>query len=57
MSEYKGKSKADLEKTLVEKREALYAFRTGIAAGKVKNVKEGKNIRKDIARIHTELHA
>ena len=57
MSEYKGKTKADLEKTLSEKREALYSFRTGIAAGKVKNVKEGKNIRKDIARIHTEIHA
>lgn len=57
MSEFKGKTKADLEKTLAEKREALYAFRTGVLAGKVKNVKEGKVIRKDIARIHTELHA
>ena len=57
MSEFKGKSKADLEKTLADKREALYAFRTGMLQGKVKNVKDGKNIRKDIARIHTELHA
>ena len=57
MSEYKGKPKADLEKALTEKREALYAFRTGVAAGKVKNVKEGKNVRKDIARILTALHA
>ncbi|MES3005732.1 MAG: 50S ribosomal protein L29 [Patescibacteria group bacterium] len=57
MSEYKGKSKKDLVKTLVEKRDALQNFRFGISGGKAKNVKEGRTIRKEIARIQTELSA
>ena len=38
-----------------EKLEALQAFRFGGAGSKVKNVKEGRNLRKDIARILTAI--
>lgn len=57
MSEYKGKNKKDLLKTLTEKRDALQAFRFGVSGGKAKNVKEGATLRKDIARILTEINA
>lgn len=55
--EIKGKNKADLQKLLGEKKEALHAFRFGTAGSKLKNMKEGKNLRKDIARILTELNS
>ena len=51
------KTQADLTKMLTERREALRAFRFGGAGAKTKNVREGRVIRKDIARILTALHA
>ncbi|HEX7724188.1 MAG TPA: 50S ribosomal protein L29 [Candidatus Paceibacterota bacterium] len=51
------KTPADLTKMLTEKRESLRAFRFGGAGAKTKNVREGRAIRKDIARILTALHA
>jgi ribosomal protein L29 len=53
---YTGKSKEDLVKALYEKREALRAFRFGTAGSKTRNVKEGASVKKDIARILTELN-
>lgn len=53
---YTGKNKADLVKTLSEKREALRLFRFGEAGSKTKNVKEGSKLRKEIARIMTEIN-
>ena len=50
------KTPADLAKLLSEKREALRVFRFGAAGAKSKNVKEGRSIRKDIARIMTALN-
>ena len=47
------KSKKDLIKLLSEKKDALQIFRLGNTRSKTKNVKEGKTIRKDIARIMT----
>ncbi len=57
MSEYVTKSDKDLIKTLNEKREALRAFHFGLSGSKVKNHKEGRGIRKEIARVMTELNA
>ena len=57
MKSLKEKEKKDLEKLLLEKRKALRIFRFSISGSKVKDVKEGKNIRKEIARILTELSA
>ena len=51
------KTPADLSKMLGEKREALRVFRFGGAGAKTKNVREGRAIRKDIARIMTSLNA
>lgn len=45
----------ELMKMLGEKRESLRAFRFGATGGKTKNVKEGKTLRREIARILTEL--
>ena len=57
MKEITTKTHADLNKLLTEKREALRVFRFGGAGAKTKNVKEGASIRKDIARIMTQLNA
>lgn len=56
MKNYKDKNDKDLEKALTEERVALRSFRFGIAGSKVRNVKEGKNIKKKIAQILTELN-
>ncbi|HEY4496098.1 MAG TPA: 50S ribosomal protein L29 [Candidatus Paceibacterota bacterium] len=50
------KTVPELENLLAEKREALRKFRFGIAGSKNRNVKEGQNLRKEIARVLTELH-
>lgn len=49
------KSRVDLMKELNEKRLSLRDIRFGVAGSKSKNVKEQKNIKKNIARIHTAL--
>ncbi len=54
--EIKQKSDTDLLKLLLEKQKALRVFRFSVARSKIKNIKEGKNVRKDIARIRTELN-
>jgi len=57
MKEFTTKTPADLAKLIVDKREALRVFRFGSAGAKAKNVREGRVIRKDIARIMTALNA
>lgn len=57
MADYKGKNDKELDKVLIEKRTALRGFRFGIAGSKVRNVKEGRNLRKEIAQILTEKRA
>ena len=57
MNEYQTKNHDELVKLLDEKRQALRAFRMGLVGGKVKNVKEGKTLRKSIAQILTAVNA
>lgn len=57
MKEITTKNATDLRKMITEKRESLRAFRFGGAGAKTKNVKEGRAIRKDIARLMTALTA
>lgn len=57
MTEFKGKTEKDLKKVLFEKRDALRGFKFSTSGAKAKNVKEGKNLKKDIARILTELNS
>ncbi len=51
------KTPADLAKLVSEKREALRLFRFGAAGAKAKDVKEGRNLRKDIARLLTAMNS
>lgn len=55
-TKYNAKSKEELVKALYDKKATLSAFRFGEAGSKTRNVKEGSTIRKDIARILTELN-
>ncbi len=55
MKDLNNKSIKDLIKTLNEKKEALQGFRFGNAGSKSRNVKEGRGIKKDIARIMTAV--
>lgn len=45
----------ELQRILQEKREKLREFRFNLAAGKVKNIREIRETKKDIARILTIL--
>lgn len=53
---YKDKTPKDLLKALGERREALRKLRFGSTGSKARNVKESSSIRKDVARIMTELN-
>ena len=50
------KDATDLKKLLTEKKEALRNFRFNIQGSKLKNMKEGKGLKVDIARIFTILN-
>tara|TARA_B100000745_G_scaffold130817_1_gene85263 strand:+ start:17760 stop:17942 length:183 start_codon:yes stop_codon:yes gene_type:complete len=54
MTDFKKKSVKDLEKFVREKREALREFRFKSAGSRTRNVREGRNTRRDIARALTE---
>ncbi len=51
----KQKPKDEIEKLLKDLREKLRQLRFDLVSGKVKNVKETREIKKDIARILTFL--
>ncbi|MBI4118104.1 MAG: 50S ribosomal protein L29 [Parcubacteria group bacterium] len=55
--ELQSKPAKELEKLLREKRKALRLFRFGSAGSRTKNVKEGRSLRRDIARILTKVGA
>ncbi len=55
MSSIKDKKDTDLHKELDEKRKSLRKFRFEVAGSKIKNIKEARNIKKEIARVLTEL--
>ncbi|MBA4318438.1 MAG: 50S ribosomal protein L29 [Flavobacterium sp.] len=50
------KTPGELDKELSEKAVALSNFRFGTSGSKTKNVKAGKNLKKEIAQILTILH-
>jgi len=56
ISEIKQKSQNELRRILAEKHEKLRQLRFDLASGKVKNVREIRQIKKDIARIMTILN-
>jgi ribosomal protein L29 len=54
MKDLHNKNEKELSKLLTEKVEALRVFRFNISGSKTRNVREGRALRKDIARIYTE---
>jgi ribosomal protein L29 len=56
MKELIKKTEAELKNLLKEKREALRTFRFAMSGSKTKNLKEGYNIKKEIAQIMTLLN-
>jgi len=57
MNDIKKQSIEDLKKSVAEKRVAIRTFRFGGAGSRTRNVREGRNLRKEVARILTELRA
>lgn len=57
MADIKKADALELQKILADKRESLRAFRFGGAGTRARNVREGRNLRKEIAQILTELRA
>ena len=55
-SELKQKTVGEIKKMLDEKKEQIRKFRFDLAAGKVKNIKEIRAIKKDIARFLTVIN-
>jgi len=55
VDEIRKKTKTELGKQLLKERETLRKLRFDLASGKVKNVREIRNLRKEIARIFTIL--
>lgn len=53
---YKGVSQGELSKALEAKQLALRTFRFGVTGSRVKNLKEGRMLRREIARIMTEMN-
>ena len=53
--ELKKMSERELEKLLGEKQKEVRQFRFDVTGSKVKNLKEGKSAKRDVARILTEL--
>ena len=56
LTELRQKSKNELKKTLQGSQERLRQLRFDLAAGKIKNVREIRKIKKEIARILTLLN-
>ena len=54
--EIRKKSEKDLKKLLKKKKEKLKEVKFNLSSGRVKNTKEAKKIKKDIARILTILN-
>ena len=53
IKDLKGKDEKELQKLLQEKRDRLRQLRFELSQGKVKNIKEIRETKKDIARILT----
>lgn len=57
MSDIKKQAVEELEKKVADLREALRAFRFGVAGSRTRNVREGRNLRKEVARLLTEIRS
>ncbi len=55
MKEIIKKTDKELKEMLAEKREVVRSFRFGMAGSATRDTKAGKNAKRDVARIMTEL--
>lgn len=56
LQQLQAQSESELKKTLEESRDRLWNLKADLAAGKVKNVKEIKRVKRAIARTLTMLN-
>lgn len=56
LDQLREKKEEELRKLLSDKKEKLREVKQNLASGRVKNVKEARSIKKDIARILTILN-
>ena len=56
MEDFIKKTEKELKSLLAEKRLALRTFRFAVAGSNTRNVKEGRSLKRDIARIQTILN-
>lgn len=57
MSEFSKHDVSELKKLLADKRESLRAFRFEGAGSRSRNTRAGRGLRKEIARVLTELRS
>ena len=57
MADIKKQSIEDLKKAIADKREALRNFRFGEAGSRLRNVREGRTLRREIAQLLTETRS
>lgn len=57
MADFKKYSIEDLHKEIRDKRESLRSIRFGASGSRSRNTREGRTLRKDIARLLTEVNA
>lgn len=57
MDNLQKKNEQDLAKIIVEKQEGIRTFRFALSGSKTRNVREGRALRKDVARLKTELNS
>ncbi|OHA89050.1 MAG: 50S ribosomal protein L29 [Candidatus Zambryskibacteria bacterium RIFCSPHIGHO2_01_FULL_43_27] len=56
-TDFQKKNDKELVKDLRDKQESLRAFRFALSGSKTRNVREGRGLRADIARIKTQMSA
>ena len=57
MADIKEKSVEELQKAVLDARESLRTFRFGGAGSRTRNVRAGRALRKEVARLLTELNS
>ncbi len=57
MADIRKQTVEEIQRAIADKREQLRTFRFSEAGTRTRNVKEGRTLRKDIARMLTELNA
>ncbi|MDO8514289.1 MAG: 50S ribosomal protein L29 [bacterium] len=57
MSNFSKQDAPELQKLVADKREALRTFRFQGEGSRTRNVREGRNLRREIAQILTEMRA